>query len=263
MLGSLGKLIAGHKALAIVLTVIMAGAAIGGAAYFTTHPSTITVKTGTESFEQSVSFYTTNAAVSPESLQVVNSTGAHNVSMSSSPFLVATSTSGVSGGAFSLKVSNLTQGVYIIFNVTIMNTGAGNLPFAGYSMLNETETGTGAFYAWKANGSNSLAWNNGANIGAVEGNFYPTYNLTSVLNTNQTSSFISSGMNASAMTNQTLDVIASGVATGQGSSTANPYPSYIAPGGSVEYQIIIALGTYAPENYLGQTYTLGFSVGAQ
>lgn len=263
MLGSIGKAIAGHKALAAIIAVVMLGGVVSGVVYFTTQPSTITVKTGTESFEQSVSFYTTNAAVSPESLQVVNSTGVHNVSMSSSPFLVATAKSGTSGGAFSLKVSNLTQGVYIIFNVTIMNTGTGKLPFAGYSMLNETETGTGAFYAWKANGSNTLSWNNGANIGAVEGNFYPTYNLTSVLNTNQTSSFVSSGMNASAMTNQTLDVIASGPATGQGSSTANPYPSYIAPGGSVEYQIIIALGTYAPSSYLGQSYTLDFSVGPQ
>ena len=265
MFGKIGAAIGAHKVLAIGIALVLMGSIVGGVAYFTTQPSHITVKTGTESFEQSVSFYTTNANFSKQSLQVVNSTGAHNVTMSSSPFPVATATSGQNGAAFDISVANLTQGVYIIFNVTIKNTGAGNLPFAGYSMLNESETSPmgSPFYAWTANGTNSLAWDNGANIGAVEGNFYPTYNLTSVLNSNQTSSFVSSGMNASVMTNQTFDVIVSGPATGQGSNTSNPYPSYIAPGGSVEYQIIIGLGTYAPGSYLGQTYTLGFSVGPQ
>lgn len=265
MFGKLGAAIGAHKTLAVIIAVVMMGSVVAGTVYFTTQPSTITVKTGTESFEQSVSFYTTNANSSIESLQVVNSTGAHNVTMSSTPFPVASATSGHNGAAFDIRVANLTQGVYIIFNVTIKNIGAGNLPFAGYTMLNESETSSmgSPFYAWTANGTNSLAWDNGANIGAVEGNFYPTYNLISVLNSNQTSSFVSSGMNASAMTNQTLDVIVSGPASGPGSNTSNPYPSYIAPGGSVEYQIIIGLGTYAPASYLGQTYKLGFSVGPE
>ena len=249
------------KVMAVLLAVVVMATAVGGIVYFTTQPSTITVRTGVESFEQSVSFYTTNANKSIESLQVVNSAGPHNVTTATSPFLVATATSGENGAAFSLSVANLTQGVYIIFNVTIKNTGAGNLAFAGYSTLNQTESGTGPFYSWTANTTNTLAWNNGMGIGAVEGNYYPTYSIMSFLNSNGVGDF--GTMPSSIMSNQTFDVMVSGPSTGYGSNTSNPYPSYIVPGGSVVYQIIIGLGTYAPISYLGQTYTLSFSVGPQ
>ena len=257
--------IARHKGItAVFLAVIMGAGAIGGVVYFETGHGTIQVKTGSESFMQTVYFNTTNANQSVEPLQVMNQNGTiTNVTSTTALFQVAQDTSGSNGAAFSLNVANLTQGEYIIFTVGIKNTGAGNLPFAGYSVLNETENSpTGSpFYAWKENGTNIMQWNNGQNIGAVEGNYYPTYSLSSVLNTNQTSSFVSSGMNSTVSTNQTLDIITSGPQTGNGSSNANPYPAYIAPGQTVYYDVILGLGTYAPASYLNSTYSFSFSIG--
>ena len=255
------KLASNHKIAAVFLAVILGASAIGGVLYFSTAPGTVHIRTGAESYTQTVTFTGTNAANS--TTQPVKVFG-HIVNASTNPSSIGKVFENT-GNSWLVNVTNLTQGDYVILTVTINNTGAGDLPFANYSTLNATENSpTGSpFYAWKENGKNVMAWDNGQNIGAVEGNFYPTHNLTSVLFTNQTKNFTSRGMNASVATNQTLDIIMSGPPTGFGSSTANPYPAQIMPGQSVSYEVIVALGAYASNAYLNQTYDISFGIGAQ
>lgn len=259
-----GKIRNSKIGMAALISVLVITSVTGGVIYFHAHTGTAIVKTGTQSYEQQVFFNTTNANVSGEPLQIMNSSGDFvSVNSSSSLMLVNMSTAGHS---WAFNVKNLTQGDYVIMTVGIKNTGTGNLPFANYSQLNITESGTGPFSEngsttftnWTANTSTHILWNPqiANNEGAVAG-YFPTSSIMNVLNTNQSSITNNS--------NQTFVVIVSGPQSGYGSGTIpiTDYPTFITPGQEVYYNVIFGLGTYAPVNYLNQTYTFNFTVGAE
>lgn len=240
-----------------LVSLAIIGAASGSVIYFETGHGTIGVHTGTESFMQTVYFNSTNANLSTESLQILSQNGnLTNVSAATPMFMVAQGNSGVNGGAYDLQVANLTQGEYIILTVAIKNTGSGDIPFAGYSQLNYTETGT-PYY--ETSTFNSLSWNNGNNSGAVQG-YYPTSSLYMIYQDN--ASWLGNlGQNGNPPSNQTIWLLVSGPQSGPGSNTTNPYPAQLMPGQTVYYNIVLGLGSYAPASYLNQSYSFTFSVG--
>jgi len=247
------------QGMAVVMAVMMVASIGAGTIFFKTQPGIATIKTGSQSFEQQVFFNTTNAINSTENLQI----GHTNVTNASKLFLVQTVSSNY---GWSFSVNNLTQGEYVIMTVGIKNTGSGNLPFGNYSALHMSESGTGPFTQWKANSTMNLTWNNGSSEGSIAG-WYPTPCIVPYLLNTDNGFFPGS--------NQTLFALPTGPQSGFGSgypygnanaSIANKpiidYPTVLAPGQEVYYNIIFGLGTYAPMTYLNQTYTFTFTIGA-
>lgn len=241
MLGSIGKAIAAHKTIAVIIAVLMMGGAVGGIVAWE-HVSTekINVSAATSSYNQTVYFNGTNAqSVNPVTVgsTVVTSSTA-NYTVSSQSYITTNAT-------YSVSASGLTPGKYVKFVVALTNSGNTTLA------LNET----GVNFFINATETSSSGVSQQAyvfNASSDQFQLAPAYLPISEFAPPETLATFIASMSQSPYN--------TGWDFAYGSNGVQHIAPTLAPGQTFYYSVYVGLGVDASNSVMGSSLALTFSI---
>ena len=161
MFGKLGTAIAGHKALAAIIAVVLMGSAVAGiVAWKTTSNVQVTSTPATVSFTTTVNGVSTNAN------QTMLAINGHYYNMTNiTDYSVSEKQVATQSSVLDLSIGQVLPGDYVQFNVTITNTGQATLIFGNYTMNDSAfNTTTGAYVPPSENTTGAM---NGTNSSLI------------------------------------------------------------------------------------------------